>query len=328
VIPAPGDFGNDTWLGDSWKIGGGSTWLTGSYDPELDTVYWAIANPAPVFDRSVRGDGDNLFTNSVVALNPETGQRKWHYQFTPNDGHDWDSAQAMVLVDRVWRGQNRKLLLHADRNGHFYVLDRTDGTFLSGTPFIHQTWNKGFDAKGRPQRIPGSESSAKGSFLVYPTVGGGTNFQAPSYSPLTGLFYLEYSEAGTVYVSQPTEPQKGQEWLGRAPARGGPPARGPNDPAPSTGIKAIDVESGKTVWDFKLFQGSLSNGVLATGGGVLFASARDGNIIALDAKTGKYLWHYQTSGTHAASPISYAVDGRQYVALTAGSVLFSFSLPE
>jgi alcohol dehydrogenase (cytochrome c) len=327
-IPAPGEFGNDTWKGDSWKIGGGSTWLTGSYDPELDTVYWAIANPAPVFDRSARGDGDNLFTNSVVALNPETGQRKWHYQFTPNDGHDWDSAQAMVLVDRVWRGQNRKLLLHADRNGHFYVLDRTDGTFLSGTPFIHQTWNKGFDAKGRPQRIPGSESSAKGSFLVYPTVGGGTNFQAPSYSPLTGLFYLEYSEAGTVYVSQPTEPQKGQEWLGRAPARGGPPPRGPNDPAPSTGIKAIDVETGKTVWDFKLFQGSLSNGVLATGGGVLFASARDGNIIALDAKTGKYLWHYQTSGTHAASPISYAVDGRQYVALTAGSVLFSFSLPE
>jgi PQQ-dependent dehydrogenase (methanol/ethanol family) len=328
TIPAPGEFGHDSWKGDSWKMGGGSTWLTGSYDPQLDTLYWAIANPAPVFDRSPRGDGDNLFTNSVVALDPETGRRKWHYQFTPNDGHDWDSAQALVLVDRVWRGQQRKLLLHADRNGHFYVLDRTDGTFLSGTPFIHQTWNKGFDAKGRPMRIPGSESSPSGSFLVYPTVGGGTNFQAPSYSPVTGLFYLEYSEAGAVYASQSAPPQKGQEYLGRAPGRGGPPARGPNDPPPSAGIKALDVDTGKTVWDFKLFQGSLSNGVLATAGGLLFASSRDGNIIALDAKTGRYLWHYQTGGTHAASPISYAVDGRQYIALTAGSVVFSFTLPE
>ena len=328
TIPEPGEFGNDTWKGDSWKTGGGSTWLTGSYDPELDTLYWAIANPAPVFDRAPRGDGDNLFTNSVVALDPQTGKRKWHYQFTPNDGHDWDSAQALVLVDRMWRGRNRKLLLHADRNGHFYVLDRTDGTFLSGTPFIHQTWNDGFDAKGRPLRIPGSESSAKGSFLVYPTVGGGTNFQAPSYSALTGLFYLEYSEAGTVYTSQTGPPQRGQEYLGRAPARGGTPARGPSDPPPSAGIKALDVETGKTVWDFKLFQGSLSNGVLATAGGILFASSRDGNVIALDAKTGKYLWHYQTGGAHAASPISYAVDGRQYIALTAGSVLFSFALPE
>ena len=328
TIPEPGEPGNETWKGDSWKIGGGSTWLTGSYDPQLDTLYWAIGNPAPVFDRLPRGDGDNLFTDSVVALDPETGRRKWHYQFTPNDGHDWDSTEAMVLVDRMWRGQNRQLLLHADRNGHFYVLDRTDGTFLSGTPFIHQTWNKGFDAKGRPLRIPGSESSAKGSFLVYPTGSGATNFQAPSYSPVTGLFYLEYSEAGAVYVSQTEPPQRGQEYWGRARGRGGPPARGPNDPPPSAGIKALDVETGKTVWDFKLFQGSLSNGVLATAGGVLFASSRDGNIIALDAKTGKYLWHYQTGGTHAASPMSYAVDGRQYIALTAGSVLFSFALPE
>jgi alcohol dehydrogenase (cytochrome c) len=328
TIPEPGEPGNETWKGDSWKIGGGSTWLTGSYDPELDTLYWAVANPAPVFDRSARGDGDNLYTDSVVALDPKIGRRKWHYQFTPNDGHDWDSAQALVLVDRMWRGRNRKLLLHADRNGHFYVLDRTDGSFLSGTPFIHQNWNKGFDAKGRPLRIPGSESSPQGSFLVYPTVGGGTNFQAPSYSPQTGLFYLEYSEAGTQYVSQPTPPQKGQEYLGRAPARGGPPARGPGDPPPSAGVKALDVDTGKTVWDFKLYQGSLSNGVLATGGGVLFASSRDGNLIALDAKTGKYLWHYQSGGTHAASPMSYAVDGRQYIALTAGSAVFSFALPE
>ena len=328
TIPAPGEFGNDTWKGDSWKTGGGATWLTGTYDPDLNTVFWPIGNPAPMTDRSTRGDGDNLFTDSVVALDPETGRRKWHYQFTPNDGHDWDSTEDMILVDRMWRGQNRKLLMHADRNGHFYVLDRTNGAFLSGTPFIHQTWNTGFDEKGRPMPVPGSNSRPEGSILVYPTGGGATNFQAPSYSPLTGLFYLAYSEAGAQYTSAPQQVEKGKEWLGRAAGRGGPPPRGPKDPAPNAGIKAIDPETGKTVWDFKLFQGSLQNGVLATAGGLLFASSRDGNVIALDAKTGKRLWHYQTGSNHAASPISYAVDGRQYVALTAGNILFSFALPE
>jgi alcohol dehydrogenase (cytochrome c) len=233
----------------------------------------------------------------------------------------------MLLVDRIWRGRTRKLLLHADRNGHFYVLDRTNGAFLSGTPFIHQTWNTGFDEKGRPIPVAGSNSSPEGSFLVYPTPGGATNFQPPSYSPLTGLFYLEYSESGARYISAPQVPEKGREYLGNGVAKG-PMPRGPNDPAPNAGIKALDPETGKTVWDFKISQGSLTNGVLATAGGVLFASTRDGNVIALDAKTGKYLWHYQTGGNHAAAPISYAVNGRQYVALTAGNVLYSFALPE
>ncbi len=327
TVPAPGEFGNDTWKGDSWKTGGGGTWLTGTYDPELNTVYWPVGNPAAMTDRSVRGDGDNLFTDSVVALDPDTGRLKWHFQFTPNDGHDWDSTEDMVLVDRAWRGRNRKLLLHADRNGHFYVLDRTDGTFLSGTPFIHQTWNTGFDRNGRPMPVPGSNSSPEGSFFVYPAVGGATNFQPPSYSPITGLFYLEYSESGAQYVSAPQVPERGREYLGNGIANV-PAARGPNDPPPNAGIKALDPETGKTVWDFKLFQGSLTNGVLATAGGVLFASSRDGNLIALDARTGKYLWHYQTGGNHAAAPISYAVNGRQYVALTAGNVLYSFALPE
>jgi PQQ-dependent dehydrogenase (methanol/ethanol family) len=328
TIPAPGESGHETWKGDSWKTGGGATWLTGTYDPQLNMLYWPVGNPAAMIDRSVRGEGDNLFTDSVVALDPDTGTLKWHYQFTPNDGHDWDSTEDMMLVDRVWRGRARKLLMHADRNGHFYVLDRTNGAFLSGTPFIHQTWNKGFDQRGRPMPIAGSNSSAEGSFLVYPTEGGATNFQSPSYSPLTGLFYLEYSEAGQRYVSAPQPPERGREYLGRAPSRGAVPVRSLSDPPPSAGIKALDPETGKTVWDFKLFQGSLSNGVLATAGGVLFASARDGNLIALDAKTGVHLWHYQTGGNHAASPISYAIGGRQYVALTAGNVLFSFALPQ
>ena len=163
---------------------------------------------------------------------------------------------------------------------------------------------------------------------MYPTLGGGTNFQSPSYSPLTGWLYLEYQEAGQQFMSAPAQIERGRQYIGRAAGRGGPPARGPNDPAPNSGIKAIDPENGKTVWDFKTYQGSATNGLVATGGGVVFASSRDGNIVALDAKTGKHLWHFQTGGNNAASPISYAIDGRQYVALAAGNTVFSFALPE
>jgi alcohol dehydrogenase (cytochrome c) len=325
TIPAPGEFGHDTWKGESWKTGGGPGWLTGTYDPALNLVYWPIGNPAPEFDRSTRGDLDNLFTNSVVALDPDTGTRRWHYQFTPNDGHDWDAVEDMVLVDRVWHGQPRKLLLHADRNAHFYVLDRTDGRFLAATPFAFQNWNVGFDANGRPKPVDGSNASATGTFLVYPSAGGSTNFQSPSYSPKTGWFYLEYSENGQQYVSAPQTIERGRQWLGRGSGRGTPPpARLPSDPAPNAGIKAIDPETGKTMWDFKIFQGSITNGVMATGGGIVFASTRDGNITALDAKTGAPLWHTQTGGNNAAAPISYAIDGRQYVALAAGNTIFSF----
>jgi PQQ-dependent dehydrogenase (methanol/ethanol family) len=328
TVPGPGEFGNDTWKGDSWRRGGTAAWLTGTYDPELNTVYWAMGNPAPQIDRFTRGELDNLFSCSVVALDPETGRRKWHYQFTPNDGHDWDSVQDMMLVDRMWHGQNRKLLLHADRNGIFYVLDRTNGTFLQGTPFVHQTWNAGFDATGRPIVVPNSNSSPEGSILVYPTLGGGTNFQSPSYSSTTGLFYLEYAEGGAQYTSATAEFEQGRQYIGRSPARGAGPARGPSDPPPSSGIKALDPETGRTVWDVKTFQGSLTNGLLVTAGNVVFASTRDGNLIALDARTGTHLWHYQTGGSHAASPISYAVDGRQYVALSGGNTVHSFALPE
>jgi PQQ-dependent dehydrogenase (methanol/ethanol family) len=328
-VPAPGEFGNDTWAGDSWQHGGSPMWLTGSYDPELNLVYWTVGNPGPQIDRSARGDRDNLFSDSVVAINPDTGQRVWHYQFTPNDGHDWDSCQAVLLVDRVWRGERRKLLLHADRNGLFYVLDRTNGTLLSGTPFVYVNWFAGFDANGRPKAVEGSNSSAEGSFVVYPTLGGGTNFQAPSYSAATGLFYLEYSEGGQRYVSAPAAFESGRQYIGRAAPGGanGAAARRPGDPDPSAGIKAIDPETGKQVWDFKIFQGSLTNGVLATAGNVVFGAVRDGNLVALDATNGRPLWHFQTGAGMAASPISYAIGGRQFVAVAAGNVIYAFALP-
>jgi len=327
-VPAPGEFGNDTWKGDSWKSGGSPMWLTGSYDPDLNLVYWTVGNPGPQIDRSARGDLDNLFSDSVVAIDPDTGQRKWHYQFTPNDGHDWDSCQSVILVDRMWRGRARKLLLHADRNGMFYVLDRTNGQFLAATPFVYQNWNSGFDAAGRPIVVPGSNSSREGSFFVYPTLGGGTNFQAPSYDAASGLLYLEYSENGQTYVSAPVPFEEGRQYIGRDTAAGARPAAKPHEPPPSAGIKAIDPETGKTVWDFKIFRGSLTNGVLATAGGVLFASLRDGNLVALDSRSGRHLWHFQTGGNNAASPMSYAVGGRQFVALAAGNTLYAFALPE
>ncbi len=327
-VPAPGEFGNDTWKGDSWQRGGSPMWLTGSYDPDANLVYWTVGNPGPQIDRSTRGDLDNLFSDSVVAIDPDSGQRKWHYQFTPNDGHDWDSCQDLILVDRMWRGQMRKLLLHADRNGMFYVIDRTSGKLLSGTPFVHANWNSGFDATGRPIVVPGSNSSPEGSFFVYPTLGGGTNFQAPSYSPVTGLMYLEYAENGQQYVSQPATFEPGREYIGRRAATGAAVGPRPGEPAPSGGIKALDPETGKTVWDFKIFQRSLTNGVLATAGNVLFGAIRDGYLVALDARSGQHLWHFQTGANMAASPMSYAVDGRQFVAIAAGNTVYAFALPD
>jgi PQQ-dependent dehydrogenase (methanol/ethanol family) len=327
AVPAPGEFGNDTWKGDSWKLGGSPMWLTGSYDPDLNVVYWTVGNPGPQIDRSARGDLDNLFSDSVVAIDPDTGQRKWHYQFTPNDGHDWDSCQAVVLVDRVWRGQPRKLLMHADRNGMFYVLDRTNGAFLGATPFVYQNWNTGFDSTGRPVVVPGSNSSRDGSFFVYPTLGGGTNFQAPSYSPLTGWLYLEYRESGQGYVSTPVDYEAGRQYIGRNSAPSFVSAKS-GEPAASAGIKALDPETGKTMWDFKVFQGALTTGVLATAGNLLFAAVRDGNLVALDAKSGTHLWHFQTGTNMAASPMSYAVDGRQFVAIAAGNTVYAFALQQ
>ena len=318
TIPGPGEYGHDTWFGDSWKQGGGPTWLTGSYDPELDLLYWAVGNPGPDMDAEIR-KGDNLFTCAVVALDPATGQRKWHYQFTPGDSHDWDANEDLILVDRVFQGQPRKLMLQTNRNGFFYVLDRTDGKMLMAKPFVNQTWNMGFEENGRPKIIPGTDSSPEGT-VVYPSLVGGTNWQAPSYDQASGWMYVVFRESGNSYVRATSEfePGKGY-WGGRTlPA-------GESD---FSGIRAIDTTNGERKWEFKISQGSLSAGLMATAGGTVFVGTREGNLIVLDAKTGKSLWRFQTGGTIASSPISYAVDGRQFVALAAGGVLYSFALPD
>lgn len=323
TIPGPGEFGHDTWADDSWQHGGAPTWLTGSYDPELDTLYWPVGNPGPDVNGDVRL-GDNLFSCSVVALDPATGRRKWHYQFTPNDTHDWDSTEGMMLVDRVWHGQNRKLLLHADRNGVFYVLDRTDGTFLAATPYVRASWVNGWDEKGRPRTASGWRSTPEGS-VVFPAVGGGTNFQAPSYSPLTGWVYVAYHDGGSRYVSGPADFESGRQFWGFGHMQFD--AQMPGAPE-SQGVAALDPETGKIQWKHQFEKNSLQAGVLATAGGVVFAGSEEGDFVALDSRTGAPLWHFGAGGEVTSSPMSYAVNGRQYVTISTAGVLYSFALPE
>jgi len=325
AIPGPGEFGNDTWLGDSWQHGSGGTWMPGTYDPELNTVYWTVGNPGPNSNGDVR-QGDDLFTCSVVALDPDTGLRKWHYQFTPNDTHDWDSSEDTILVDRTWHGQPRKLLLHADRNGVFYVLDRVTGKMLSATPFVRTSWVKEWDANGRPVFIDGWRANAEG-VTVYPSLGGGTNFQAPSYSAKTGWYYLVYHDSPGNFSAGPQAYEAGRQYQGRGNG-GGFGGGAPAGAAPNTqGVMAIDPETGKVQWKFELSQAALPPGLMATAGNIVFVATTEGSFIALDAVTGKLLWRYNTGGPLASSPIAYAVDGREYIAVSGTGAVFSFALP-
>jgi len=316
-IPGPGEFGNNTWAGDSWSRGGASTWMTGTYDPESDTLYWGIGNPGPDLNGDVR-KGDNLFSCSVVALDPGTGRRKWHFQFTPHDVHDWDSAETPVLVDATIRGQKRKLLLHADRNAFFYVLDRTDGKFVLGKPFARQTWATGLDDMGRPVLAANQEPTAEGN-VSYPSMWGATNWMSPSWDEDTNHFFITFREFGDRYYKRPDEYKPGRVFLG-----------GKTTPVADQewgGVKAINPETGNVDWEYKFFIGSLSAGVLATDGGILFAASRDGNLVALDKRSGKLLWRFQTGAPIDSSPMSYAVDGTQFVALSAGGAVYGFALP-
>ena len=318
TTPGPGEPGNDSWAGDSWKIGGAPTWLTGSYDSETNSLIWGTGNPAPDFNTESR-KGDNLYSDSVIALDADTGKLKWYYQFTPNDPHDWDSTEDMVLADQVLDGKPRKLLIHADRNGMFYVLDRTDGKFLWAKPFVRQSWNLGFDKNGRPIIDPNSEATSTGH-AVFPS--SGTNFAAPSYDKKSGLFYVPFHDAQGFAVSAPAVYERGKLYVGRGV---GTP---PKDLLAGQGVKAIDSHTGKEVWKFQTTRDAASAGVLGTRGGLVFAATAEGQFIALNAQTGKLLWNFRTGIPITASPMSYAEDGHQFVAVTAGNQVYSFALPD
>ena len=321
TIPEPGEFGNDTWAGDSWKHGSGATWLTGSYDPELNTLYWTTGNPSPAQNGAMR-EGDNLFSCSVLALDPDTGKRKWHYQFTPGDTHDWDSNEDVVLADQTIDGKPRKVLLHADRNGMFYTLDRTNGKFISATAYVKQTWNTGFDANGRPIFTANWKASPQGA-VVAPSLIGGANWQNPSYDAGRSTFFVIGYDGAMSYRSAPAQYEAGRQYSGGGGGGGG---RG-GEPG-IIRILALDAITGKTKWSYPLIRRSFAIGVLATRTGLLFAATGEGNVVALDSLTGKPLWHFQAGGNIADAPMSYAVDGKQYIAIGAGNVLYSFALPD
>ncbi len=319
TIPAPGEPGSQSWPGKSYLHAGGTTWMPGTYDPELGILYWGTSNPSPDFDGAVR-PGDDLYTDSVVALDPDTGKLKWYFQFTPHDLYDYDAVETPVLVDAEFHGQPRKLLLEANRNGFLYVLDRVTGKFLSATPFAQKlNWASGIDAQGKPIRT-GVEPSAAGT-LVCPGYAGATNWNAPSFNPATHLFYFMALEDCSTYFLKPQEFTEGRTYY----------STGVKHPADQHGhrtLMAFDLQSGKFGWsDVGAGSGRSMGGTMTTAGGLVFFGDDAQSLEAVDAATGTALWHFHTGQTMHASPMTYAVDGKQYVAIASGSDLFSFALP-
>ncbi len=326
TVPGPGEPGYETWQGqdgkpnDSWLHGGAPIWTTGSYDPETNLTYWGTGNPGPDYNGDNRM-GDNLYSSSVIALDADTGKLRWHYQFSPHDQFDWDSTQVPVLADITFRGTPRKVLMLANRNGVFYVLDRTSGEFLLGKSFVKTNWYSAFDAKGRPIRPAESLPTPQGT-LIYPGNQGGTNWYSPSFSPVTGLFYIPAWEnsSGTYRKGELLVYREGQGFMGQGPGRGA-----ANEEVFSS-IIAMDPRTGDRRWTFRLSAASTEGGVLTTQSNMLFAGGRDGQFVALDARDGKLLWETNLGPSVSAGPMTFMANGKQYVSIQCGAALFTFAL--
>jgi alcohol dehydrogenase (cytochrome c) len=318
TIPGPGEPGNDTWAGESWKIGGAGVWTTGSYDPETNLTFWGTGNPNPTGNGPSRL-GDNLYSDSVLALDADTGKLKWHYQFTPHDEMDYDSTQVPVLADVEFKGRMRKAMLFANRNGLLYLLDRTTGEFLQGKPYVSVNWMSGFDEKGRPQRVPGLERSSQ-TVIVKPTILGATNWYPPSFSPRSGLFYV------SAWENSKSGGPRGGGGANTTPMGGIQLA--PNTKTEEEGygvVRAFDPRTLEKKWEFKMNDITWA-GVLSTAGDLVFSGGREGYFFALDARDGKLLWKVALGGQVNSGPMSYSVNGKQYISVAAGTALFSFAL--
>ena len=320
TVPGPGEPGHETWAGDSWMHGGAPVWVTGSYDPDTNLTFWGTGNAGPDWDGSARL-GDNLYSSSVVALDADTGKLQWYYQFSPHNEFDWDATQVPVLANIQFQGRPRQVMLWANRNGMFYVLDRTNGQFLLGKPFAKVNWASGFDEKGRPIRVAGIEPTKEGT-LVYPGNQGATNWYNPSFSPETGLFYIpSWQDSSSIYSKADTPPEFSldKSFSGEFPRQG------PENEDYAT-IRAMDPSTGEKKWDFKLAAPRTEAGVLTTAGNVLFSGGRDGQFYAIDARDGKLLWETNLGVSVSAGPMTYMVNGKQYVSIQSGAALFTFGL--
>ncbi|MFI5058987.1 MAG: PQQ-dependent dehydrogenase, methanol/ethanol family [Candidatus Acidiferrales bacterium] len=319
TIPGPGEFGSESWPGKMYLRGGGTTWMPGTYDPDLNTVYWGTSNPAPDFDGGPR-PGDDLYTDCVLALDPDTGKLKWYFQFTPHDLFDFDAVETPVLLDAQYQGQPRKLLVQANRNGFLYLLDRTDGKFLSAAPFVKKlNWAKGIDEKGRPIRTD-AQPTAEG-MKVCPSFTGATNWYSPSYNPQTHLFYFLAQEDCGIFFLKPEPFAEGRGYYATGVKR----VRGEKR---EKILLAYNLDTGSFEWRYpQIAEGGSSGGTMTTAGGVVFFADEAESFEAVDGKTGAQLWHFTTGQRMHASPMSYAVLGKQYVAIASGSDIFTFVLP-
>ncbi len=322
TVPKPGEPGSETWKGSALQHPGGSTWMTGSFDKDLDTIYWPVGNPGP----DLIGDqrlGDNLYTDSILALDPKSGKLKWFFQFTPHDVHDFDAMAPSAQIDAMWEGKPRKLLVQANRNGFLYVLDRTNGKFLFGTAYSKKiSWASGLTPGGRPIVIPDQDPTEAGKYGC-PWLNGASNWYSSSYNPGTGLYYVQTNDKCGIFTRTEMEYRVGGNYMG------GSFSPDPNDPGKRI-LRAFDIHTGKPVWELPQTGGAAETwgGVLSTAGNVVFFGADDGAFAAADAKTGKLLWSFQTNQTPHASPITYLFDHKQYIAVAYGPNIIAFGLPD
>jgi len=322
TVPNPGEPGSETWQGKLTDHRGGASWMPGTYDPQLDLLYWPTGNPGSDYNGDDR-QGDNLYTNSILAIEAKTGKMRWYFQFTPHDIHDWDAQEPPVLVDAQWQGQPRKLLIQANRNGFFYVLDRTNGQFLLGKQFLKNlNWAKGLDAKGRPI-LNDLKENERGETYVCPGFQGGANWYSTSFNPATGLYYFSALERCNNFTKRAMEWQAGRGFMG-----------GTAQPAPgetyAKSLRAIDIRSGEIAWDLPgvTTPNTSSGGVLSTATGVVFYCENSGSFLGVDASSGKVLWDFPTNHTWRASPMSYVFDNKQYIGIAVGTSVMAFGLPE
>jgi alcohol dehydrogenase (cytochrome c) len=313
-----GDPGSETWAGDSFKLGGGPVWVSGSYDPEQNVIFYGTGQPGSQWAGEGR-EGDNLYSNSIVAIDVDTGKIKWHFQNTPHDVHDWDSLEMPVLIDVPFQGQPRKLLVQANRNGFYYVLDRTTGKFLQGTPFVSRVnWASGLSPEGRPILTPGHEPSVEGAHTC-PSTAGATNWPSPACNPDLNYFFLVAQEGCGLVLRTTNRPNAGGGYL--------------ESPKPEEAwqlyVRALDATTGKKVWDYQQVSSfHYGPGLLSTAGGVVFAAEHKGQVSALDARTGKSLWHFNTGDLITSSPVAFAIDGQEYIAISSGTNVIAFGLGE